>query len=303
MESHRSNRDQPMPDTRLRRSDGPSSAGGLTGFGLGLRHQHYQEIVEAPGRVDWFEALSENYMVPGGRPLHWLDRLRRDYPMVLHGVSLSIGAVDPLDLDYLAALKALARRVEPSWISDHLCFTGHAGVNLHDLLPLPYTEEALAHVAERIGRVQDALGRRILIENVSSYVQYAESQLTEWDFLVAVAERADCELLLDVNNIYVSAFNHEFDPRTYLAAIPPGRVRQIHLAGHLNCGTHIIDTHDHAVIDNVWDLYAAAIGRFGMVPTMIERDDNIPPYAELLAELDQARRVAAQALAGRAEAA
>ncbi|MGE0424035.1 MAG: DUF692 domain-containing protein [Reyranellaceae bacterium] len=261
-------------------------------FGLGLRHQHYQEIVDSPGRVEWFEALSENYMVAGGKPLVWLDRIRRDYPMALHGVSLSIGASDPLDLDYLAQLKALAARVEPRVVSDHLCFTGHAGINLHDLLPLPYTEEALAHVAARVGRVQDILGRRILLENVSSYVRYAESQLSEWEFLAALAERADCDILLDVNNIYVSAFNHEFDPRAYLAAIPPARVGQIHLAGHSDMGTHIIDTHDHPVIDDVWALYAEALRRFGPVPTMIERDDDIPPYADLVAELDRARRIA-----------
>ena len=261
-------------------------------FGLGLRHQHYEEIAGSPGRVDWFEALSENYMVAGGKPLVWLDRIRRDYPMALHGVSLSIGASDPLDLEYLARLKALAARVEPRVVSDHLCFTGHAGINLHDLLPLPYTEEALAHVAARVGRVQDMLGRRILLENVSSYVRYAESQLSEWEFLAALAERADCDILLDVNNIYVSAFNHEFDPQAYLAAIPPARVKQIHLAGHSHMGTHIIDTHDHPVIDDVWALYAEALRRFGPVPTMIERDDDIPPYADLVAELDQARRIA-----------
>ncbi|MBX3500492.1 MAG: DUF692 domain-containing protein [Alphaproteobacteria bacterium] len=266
-------------------------------FGLGLRHQHYQEIAEQPGRVDWFEALSENYMVAGGRPLVWLERIRRDYPMALHGVSLSIGASDPLDLDYLAGLKALAARIEPRVVSDHLCFTGHAGINLHDLLPLPYTEEALAHVATRVERVQDMLGRRILLENVSSYVRYAESQLSEWEFLAALAERADCDILLDVNNIYVSAFNHEFDPRAYLAAIPRARVKQIHLAGHSHMGTHIIDTHDHPVIDDVWTLYAEALRRFGPVPTMIERDDDIPPYADLVAELDRARSIARSTLA------
>jgi len=265
-------------------------------FGLGLRHQHYQEIADQPGQVDWFEALSENYMVAGGRPLVWLDRIRRDYPMVLHGVSLSIGASDTLDLDYLAQLKALAARVEPRVVSDHLCFTGHAGINLHDLLPLPYTEEALAHVATRVARVQDFLGRRILLENVSSYVRYAESQLSEWEFLAALSERADCDILLDVNNIYVSAFNHEFDPRAYIAAIPPARVKQIHLAGHSHMGTHIIDTHDHPVIDDVWTLYAEALRRFGPVPTMIERDDDIPPYADLVAELERARRIAAATL-------
>jgi uncharacterized protein (UPF0276 family) len=265
-------------------------------FGLGLRHQHYQEIVDSPGRVDWFEALSENYMVPGGKPLVWLERIRRDYPMALHGVSLSIGASDPLDPDYLAQLKALAARVEPRVVSDHLCFTGHAGINLHDLLPLPYTEEALAHVAARVGQVQDMLSRRILLENVSSYVRYAQSQLSEWEFLAALAERADCDILLDVNNIHVSAFNHEFDPRAYLAAIPAERVKQIHLAGHSHMGTHIIDTHDHPVIDDVWALYAEALRRFGPVPTMIERDDDIPPYADLVAELDQARRIAQDTL-------
>jgi len=288
-----------MPDTRIDPIDDPADPADMLGFGLGLRHQHYQEIADTPGAVDWFEALSENYMAPGGRPLHWLDRLRRDYPMVLHGVSLSIGAVDPLDMDYLAALKALAQRMEPRWVSDHLCFTGHAGVNLHDLLPLPYTEEALAHVVQRVQRVQDVLGRRILLENVSSYVQYAESQLSEWDFLVAVAGRADCDILLDINNIHVSAFNHEFDPRAYLAEIPAARVKQIHLAGHLHCGTHIIDTHDHPIVDDVWGLYADAIRRFGMIPTMIERDDDIPPYADLVAELDHARATASRALAGR----
>jgi uncharacterized protein (UPF0276 family) len=288
-----------MPDIPVIPHDKRPAPAGAPAFGLGLRHQHYQQIADTPGKVDWFEALSENYMVPGGRPLYWLDRLRHDYPMVLHGVSLSIGAVDPLDMDYLAALKALACRIEPRWISDHLCFTGHAGVNLHDLLPLPYTEEALVHVVERVQRVQDVLGRRILLENVSSYVQYAESQLSEWAFLAAIADRADCDILLDVNNIHVSSFNHAFEPRVYLAAIPPARVKQIHLAGHLHCGTHIIDTHDHPVVDDVWRLYADAIRRFGMIPTMIERDDDIPPYTDLLAELDKARAVAAQALAER----
>jgi uncharacterized protein (UPF0276 family) len=264
------------------------------GFGLGLRPQHYEEIDSAPGKVSWFEALSENYMVPGGRPLYWLDRFRRDYPMVLHGVSLSIGSTDPLDRHYLDELKTLADRVEPLWISDHLCFTGRGGLNLHDLLPLPYTEEALNHVAERVMRVQDHLGRRLVLENVSSYVTYAASELTEWDFIAALAERADCEILLDVNNVYVSAFNHEFDALAFLRAMPAKRVRQFHLAGHSNMGTHIIDTHDHPIVPDVWELYAEAVRLFPGVPTMIERDDNIPSYAELLAELDQARAIAAR---------
>jgi len=263
-------------------------------FGLGLRPEHYEEIVASPGRVSWFEALSENYMVPGGRPLDWLDRIRRDYPVALHGVSLSIGSVDPLDRAYLDDLKALAARVQPLWVSDHLCFTGLGGHNLHDLLPLPYTEEALTHVTERVMRVQDYLSDRIVLENVSSYVTYTSSQLTEWDFLAELAHRADCEILLDINNVYVSAFNHGFAPLTYLRSIPPTRVRQFHLAGHLNKGTHIIDTHDHPIIDAVWTLYAEAVRLFSGVPTMIERDDNIPPYLDLVAELNTAREIAVQ---------
>jgi len=262
------------------------------GFGLGLRPEHYTEIRDNPGKVAWFEALSENYMVPGGMPLQWLDRFRRDYPMALHGVSLSIGSIDPLDTKYLDELKTLIDRVEPMWVSDHLCFTGLRGVNMHDLLPLPYTEEALNHVAERVMRVQDHLGRKLVLENVSSYVTYAASELTEWDFIAALAKRADCEILLDVNNVYVSAFNHEFDAMAFLRAMPAERVRQFHLAGHLHKGTHIIDTHDHPIVPDVWALYAEAVKLFPGVPTMIERDADIPPYAELLAELDTARDIA-----------
>jgi uncharacterized protein (UPF0276 family) len=268
----------------------------IQGFGLGLRPQHYEEILTGPRQVDWFEAISENYMVPGGKPLHYLDRVRADYPLVLHGVSLSIGSSDPLSQDYLRQLKALADRIEPAWFSDHLCWTGVQGKNMHDLLPLPYTEEALAHVVERVQRVQDQIGRPMLLENVSSYVTFAQSQLSEWDFLAEVARRADCHILLDVNNIYVSGFNHEFEPRDYLAAVPGERVKQIHLAGHSNYGNHIIDTHDAPVIDPVWQLYAETIRRFGPIPTMIERDDKIPPYQEVVDELAHARQVAAQAL-------
>lgn len=262
------------------------------GFGLGLRTDHYETILADSPDVDWFEILSENFMASGGQPLHILDRIRERYPLVMHGVSLSIGSSDPLDIDYLRQLKALAKRVEPRWISDHLCWTGIDGLNMHDLLPLPYTAEALNHVVERIVRVQDELDRRFAIENVSSYVSYAFSEMTEWEFLREVAERADCLILFDINNVYVSAFNNEFDPLAYLDGIPPERVIQFHLAGHTDNGTHIIDTHDHPLIDGVWDLYAEAVRRFGRVSTMIERDDNIPPLAELLAELDQARRIA-----------
>lgn len=264
----------------------------LQGFGLGLRPDHYAEILGGRPRVEWFEAITENYLVPGGSPLHHLERIRADYPVVLHGVSLSIGGTDPLDATYLRDLKQLAERVEPAWVSDHLCWTGVQGLNLHDLLPLPYTEEALRHVAARVRRVQDYLGRRILLENVSSYLTFATSEMPEWEFLAGIAEAADCDLLLDVNNVYVSSVNHQFDPHRFLAGIPVARVRQIHLAGHQDNGTHIIDTHDAPVAPEVWALYGAAVRRFGSVPTMIERDDNIPAFEVLVEELDIARSIA-----------
>jgi uncharacterized protein len=267
------------------------------GFGLGLRVDHYEAILADNPPVDWFEALTENYLVPGGKPLDYLMRIRERYPMVMHGVSLSIGSTQPLDRNYLSQLKALAARVEPQWVSDHLCWTGIAGRNMHDLLPLPYTEEALANVVERVRTVQDILGRRILLENVSSYVTYRDSQVTEWEFLSEIARRADCLILLDVNNIYVSSVNHEFDPLDYLNAIPVDRVQQIHLAGHENHGDYLIDTHDHPVPDPVWELYSAALRRFGSVSTMIERDANIPPLEELCSELDAARQLAERTLA------
>ena len=281
--------------TPLRPRRNASAGRPFLGFGLGLRPEHYPAVLEDRPAVDWFEIISENYLVAGGKPLYFLDRIREHYPMVMHGVSLSIGGCDPLDPDYLAALKRLAARVEPAWISDHLCWTGIDGRNLHDLLPLPYTEEAIAHVAGRVGQVQDCLGRRILLENVSSYVTYTDSRISEWEFLSAVAERADCHILLDVNNVWVSAHNHGFDPLAYLDGVPPGRVRQIHLAGHSHNGSLIVDTHDHPVPDPVWALYAEAIARLGPVSTMIERDDDIPPLEALLAELAQARSLAESA--------
>jgi uncharacterized protein (UPF0276 family) len=266
------------------------------GFGLGLRVDHYEAILAERPHVDWFEVLTENYLVGGGKPLDYLMRFRERYPLALHGVSLSIGSTAPLNREYLAQVKALAARVEPVWVSDHLCWTGIAGMNTHDLLPLPYTEEALEHIAARVRTVQDILGRRILLENVSSYVTFHDSRLSEWEFLAGLAARADCLILLDVNNIYVSAVNHEFDPLTYLDAIPAARVQQIHLAGHENHGDYLVDTHDHPVPDPVWQLYAHAVRRFGEVSTMIERDDHIPPLQELCAELEQARAVSAAAL-------
>jgi hypothetical protein len=266
------------------------------GFGLGLRVDHYEAILAERPKVDWFEVLTENYLVPGGKPLNYLMRFRERYPLAMHGVSLSIGSTAPLNREYLSQVKALAARVEPVWVSDHLCWTGIGGRNTHDLLPLPYTEEALRHVVERVRTVQDLLGRRILLENVSSYVAFRDSQLTEWEFLREVAVRADCLILLDVNNIYVSAVNHEFDALAYLDAIPVERVQQIHLAGHEDHGDYLVDTHDHAVPDPVWNLYAEALRRCGAVSTMIERDDHIPPLAELCAELEQARELSERTL-------
>ena len=264
------------------------------GFGLGLRKDHYQEIVARCPAVDWFEILSENYMVAGGKPLHWLERVREHYPLVMHGVSLSIGSSDPLDREYLRQLRSLVQRVEPEWVSDHLCWTSLGGHNFHDLLPLPYTEEAVHHVAGRVRQVQDYLGRRILLENLSSYVTFQDSAMSEWEFLTAVCEEADCLILLDVNNIFVSAVNHDFDPREYLEGVPVERVWQFHLAGHTSneSGRILIDTHDQPVRDEVWNLYELAARRFGPVSTMIERDDNIPQLDELLEELGHARAIA-----------
>lgn len=274
------------------------------GFGLGLRTDHYEDVIgRRPGDVDWFEVLSENYMVAGGKPRYYLQRVREHYPVVMHGVSMSIGSTDPLDAEYLRALRQLADEVQPAWISDHLCWTAFDGVNTHDLMPLPYTEEAVAHVADRVSQVQDFLGRRILLENVSSYVTYATSRVPEWEFLNAVVERADCLILLDINNIYVSARNHGFDPRQYVDSIATDRVQQFHLAGHTDNGDHVIDTHDQDVPDTVWALYGHALSRFGAVSTMIERDDNIPPFDDLRAELAIARAHAGQVLPSLAPAA
>ena len=278
-----------------------STKTGMTGFGLGLRSDHYGDLLAEPrAKVDWLEILTENYLVPGGPPLANLEKIRARYPVAMHGVSLSIGSSDPLDMDYLEQVKALADRIEPAVVSDHLCWTGYAGLNMHDLLPVPHTEEAIAHIAERVQRVQDKLGRRIALENVSSYVDYSFSAVPEWEFLAAVAKRADYDILLDVNNIYVSSYNHEFDPLAYLAAVPPARVRQFHLAGHENNGTHIVDTHNAPVIDPVWSLFAEAVRLFGPVPAMIERDANIPPLAELLEEVEAMRAVAGKAMKSRA---
>ena len=266
------------------------------GHGIGLRPPHYPAVLAERPAVDWFEVISENFMVEGGNPRRVLRGVREHYPVVLHGVSLSLGSVDPLDQAYLDRLAALAAEIEPAWVSDHLCWSSFGGHTGHDLWPLPFTEEALGHVVERVQRVQDRLGRRILVENVSSYLQFTASSLTEWEFLAALAERADCGLLLDVNNVYVSARNHGFAAADFLQGIPRERVGQYHLAGHSEHGTHLLDTHDHPVCDPVWELYRAALRRFGPAATLIERDDEIPPLPEVVAESRHAAQIEAAVL-------
>ena len=256
-----------------------------------MRRPHYAEIIENRPAMDWFEVISENFMVEGGRPLHVLSKVRENYPIVMHGVSMSIGSTDPLNRRYLRQLRRLADEFKPAWISDHLCWTGVGGRNLHDLLPLPYNDETIAHVARRIHEVQDALERHIVIENVSSYMAFRDSKMPEWQFIAELAETADCGILLDINNIYVNAFNHRFDPHTYIDAIPVERVVQFHLAGHTDHGTHLLDTHDHPICDDVWALYAQAVRRFRNVSALIEWDDNIPEFAELEAAAGRARQI------------
>lgn len=276
----------------------------LTGFGLGLRPQHYSALLEGAGdQVDWLEIVSENFLVDGGRPLAMLDRFAERWPLAMHGVALNIGGQDPLDRDYLRALAKLAKRAKPALVSDHLCWSRHRGVQMHDLLPLPQTGETVRHVAARIHEVQDALGMRIALENVSSYLRFAGDEMDEAAFLSAVAAESGCALLLDVNNVYVNAHNHGFDAFACIDALPRDSIAQIHLAGHsvdaLGSGL-LIDTHDAPVCEGVWALYAHALRRFGAVPGMIERDDHIPPLAETLAELERARSIAADALLERA---
>jgi uncharacterized protein (UPF0276 family) len=261
------------------------------GWGLGLRTQHYADFLERRQPVDWLEIITDNFLVAGGKPLVMLERIRRDHPIAMHGVAMSLGSAQGLDLDYLRAVKQLADRIDPLWISDHVCWTNWGGHCLHDLYPLPCTEEAADLLVRHIGQAQDVLQRRLVIENVSSYIQYRHDTLTEWDFLNHVCERADCLLLLDVNNIYVSGVNHRFDPLRYVHGIAAHRVQQIHLAGHSDKGDHIIDTHDEPVCEAVWQLYAQTCQAVGRVASMIERDDNIPALDELLAEVAHGRRI------------
>jgi uncharacterized protein len=278
-------------------------SGPYLGHGVGLRPTHYPHLWDGSARVDWFEVISENFMVAGGRPLAALERARATAPVVLHGVSLSLGSTDPLSEGYLRDLRALADRFEPAWVSDHLCWGSVGGRYAHDLLPLPYTEEALVWVADRVGRVQERLGRPILIENVSSYLVFTHAAMPEWEFLAGVASRAGCGILLDVNNIHVSAHNHGFDPATYLAGVPVGAVGQIHLAGHTDMGSYLFDTHEGPVAEAVWMLYRDAVRRFGRVSTLVEWDEHIPELGVLRAEADRARAIEAEVLAERSVAA
>lgn len=266
------------------------------GHGIGLRTQHFPRLWEGTARVDWFEAITENFMISGGRPLAALEKARASAPLVLHGVSLSLGSTDPVNTAYLEELRVLIQRFEPAWVSDHLCWGSVGGHYAHDLLPLPYTEEAIAVAVENIQAVQDTLGRQILIENVSSYLTYVHSTMPEWEFLAEIAQQADCGILLDVNNIYVSAFNHQFDPVAYIHHIPPARVGQIHLAGHSDKGTYLFDTHDGPVIDPVWNLYRLAVRHCGRVSTLVEWDDQIPEFQVVRAEAERARELETEEL-------
>jgi uncharacterized protein (UPF0276 family) len=275
-----------MPSTHELHSRSPQGAG------IGLRTAHYDHILQHGVRdAGWFEVISENFFEPGGRPWLVLDRIRREVPIVLHGVAMGIGNADPLSDSYLRAVEELARRTEPSWISDHLCWGAVAGRQTHDLLPLPFTEEAIAHVVERVRVVQDRLQRRILLENVSSYLTFRDSDMTEWEFIGEVAARADCNLLLDINNIHVNARNHGFSSYEYLDAIDPKRVAQIHLAGHTDFGTYILDSHVGPVPPSVWDLYRRAVRRFGHVPALVEWDTDTPDYATVLTEARRAAEI------------
>ncbi|RYU79917.1 MNIO family bufferin maturase [Hymenobacter persicinus] len=260
------------------------------GLGLGLRHVHFNHILEHWPAVDWFEIISENFIDSGGRPRHVLDQIAERYPVVMHGVSLSVGSTDALNVDYLARLKKLARAIRPAWVSDHLCWTGAMGLNTHDLLPVPLTEETLAHIVGRVRQIQDFLERPLILENPSTYLSFAHSTISEPEFLSRLAAETGCGLLLDVNNVYVTCFNNDLDPLAYIDALPADRIVQMHLAGHQHCGTHIIDTHDREVLSPVWALFQRAWQRTGGVATLLEWDSQIPPFPEYHAELLKARQ-------------
>jgi uncharacterized protein (UPF0276 family) len=269
----------------------------MLGFGLGLRSPHYEFVLQNLPAVDWFELITENYLAPGGRPRAILRKIREHYPIVLHGLSFNIGADEPPDLQYLKQLKALIAECEPAWVSDHICWTGLHGRTSHDLLPIAYNAHTLQQVSDKVSKIQDVLGQHVVLENPSVYVQFRSSVMTEAEFINSLVKNTGCKILLDVNNVYVSSFNLGLDPYAEIAALDPACVQQFHLAGHTHNTTHIIDTHDHPVCTEVWDLYACACRHFGETATLLERDDHIPPFAELLTELEQARRLQLSALA------
>ncbi|MEW6776866.1 MAG: DUF692 domain-containing protein [Bdellovibrionota bacterium] len=267
------------------------------GHGIGLRNVHFGHLLEkGPSGVSWFEVISENFFEPGGRPWAVLDKVRAEVPIICHGVSLGIGNTAPLSEPYLKSLQALYERIEPAWVSDHLCWGGRQGHYGHDLWPLPYTEEALSHVVRKVDQLQERLGRQFMLENVSSYVTFCESTMPEWEFLSEIARRTDCGILLDVNNVYVSSKNHSFDAKKYIDAIPPEQVGQIHLAGHTDKGTHLLDTHVGPVPGPVWDLYLYTVERMGQVPALIEWDEDIPDYGTVVAESRKAAQLEREAL-------
>jgi uncharacterized protein len=262
------------------------------GLGVGLRSAHFAYLIQNTPDVDWFEVIPENFMDSHGLPRHVLRRIAASYPVVLHSLSLSVGSTDPLDIDYLRRLDELADETGAVWLSDHVCWTAVGGVNTHELVPIPFSEESLAHVVQRVRAVQDFLQRPLVLENPSSYVTFTRSTMSEAEFLARMAEEADCGLLLDINNVYVSSVNHEFDPVEYLRSLPHNRVVQMHLAGHHDAGTHVVDTHDRPVADAVWELYDTAVQLIGPVSTLLEWDDNLPPFPEVHAEVLKARRFA-----------
>ncbi len=263
--------------------------------GVGLRSVHYDYILKNFPNIGWFEALSENYMgiegKAGGRPISILERIRDKYPIVLHGVSLSIGSCDDINLDYLASLNSLCNRIEPAWVSDHLCWTGVDGTNLHDLMPLPFTKESVSHLVRKIGQAQDILNRQLVFENVSSYFTFRSSEMNEWEFISEISSQSGCGILLDINNVFVSSVNHGFNPKDYIHGVPKSAVKQFHLAGHTNMGTHLIDTHDHPICPEVWNLYELASEYYGYVPTLVEWDDKIPDFEILYAEAKLAAEI------------
>ena len=262
------------------------------GFGLGLRTEHYDDLLSNPPKeVEWLEIISENFMLDGGRPIEMLDAFLERFAIIPHGVSLSIGSTDPLNESYLKKLKTFIKKVDPPWFSDHICWTSVHGQNLHNLMPLPYTDATVNYIAERIKVVQDYIEKPFIFENLSTYVEFNQSHMTEWEFISQVSEKADCGILLDVNNIYVSSVNHEFDPLDYIKGVPKDRVVQYHIAGHKDKGTFIIDTHDHTIRDEVWDLFKQTVPLFDNTSVLIERDSNIPPLADLIEELEIARKI------------